>query len=169
MIRRATLMDGKALSDLMRRIDRETKYMLYEPEERVLSTEQAEAFIEKFGQAANSDIFVVDVDDQLVGYVLVVGGEPSRIRHRANLVIGLLDAYTGRGLGAGLLEAVDAFAIEAGLIRLELTVRKDNLRAIELYHKFGFNIEGTRIASLFIDGEYVDELAMSKIYTTEES
>jgi hypothetical protein len=46
MIRRATLMDGKTLSDLMRRIDRETKYMLYEPEERVLSTEQAEAFID---------------------------------------------------------------------------------------------------------------------------
>ena len=67
MIRRATLMDGKALSDLMRRIDRETKYMLYEPEERSMSTEQAEAFIERFGQAANSDIFVVDIDEQLVG------------------------------------------------------------------------------------------------------
>jgi RimJ/RimL family protein N-acetyltransferase len=162
-------MDGKALSDLMRRNDRETKYMLCEPEELVLSTEQAEAFIEMLGQAANSDIFVVDADEPLVGYVLVVGSEPSRTRHRANLVIGLLDAYTGRGLGAGLLEAVDAFAIEAGLIRLELTVRKDNLRAIQLYHKFGFNIEVTRIASLFIDGESIEELAMSKIYTIEES
>ncbi len=38
-----------------------------------------------------------------------------------------------------------------------------NTAGIALYKKMGFEIEGTKRNSLFIDGKYVDEYYMSKL------
>ena len=51
--------------------------------------------------------------------------------------------------------------LSSELHRLELTVMIHNAPAIALYQKFGFQIEGTKRASLKVDGTYVDEYVMS--------
>jgi RimJ/RimL family protein N-acetyltransferase len=50
----------------------------------------------------------------------------------------------GRGGGHALLEALIARAREAGCHKLELEVWPDNERAIALYEKHGFEVEGLR-------------------------
>ncbi len=40
-----------------------------------------------------------------------------------------------------------------------------NERAVGLYQKVGFEIEGTRKNSLFVNGKYVDEYYMALIMT----
>jgi RimJ/RimL family protein N-acetyltransferase len=52
---------------------------------------------------------------------------------------------------------------EKGIHRLELTVMAHNTNAIGLYQKVGFQIEGTKKGSLFVDGQYVDEYYMAKL------
>jgi putative acetyltransferase len=47
--------------------------------------------------------------------------------------------------------------------RLELTVYTDNVRAIALYRKFGFAIEGTHKAYALRNGEYVDAHFMARL------
>jgi Acetyltransferases, including N-acetylases of ribosomal proteins len=54
------------------------------------------------------------------------------------------------------------------LTRLELTVMVHNERAIALYKKMGFEIEGTKKRSMRIDGQYVDEYYMAKTYLEGE-
>jgi RimJ/RimL family protein N-acetyltransferase len=56
-----------------------------------------------------------------------------------------------------------AWASAIGLVRLELTVHTTNDRAVALYKRFGFQIEGTRQASLLVAGEYRDEYLMSRV------
>lgn len=51
-----------------------------------------------------------------------------------------------------------------GIVRLELSVMTHNQAALALYIKNGFEIEGTKRKSLIIDGEWVDEYYMSKIF-----
>lgn len=53
--------------------------------------------------------------------------------------------------------------MENRIVRLELTVLCTNKIALNLYKKSGFEIEGTKRKSMYIDGEYVDEYYMSKI------
>ena len=49
------------------------------------------------------------------------------------------------------------------LKRVELQVYTDNARAIHLYEKFDFVIEGTHKAFAFRDGEYVDAYSMARV------
>ena len=52
----------------------------------------------------------------------------------------------------------------ADVLRLELTVYVDNARAIALYRKFGFEVEGTHRAYALRDGAYVDALCMARLH-----
>jgi RimJ/RimL family protein N-acetyltransferase len=53
--------------------------------------------------------------------------------------------------------------------RLELTVMSSNKRAIGLYRKLGYRVEGTRRGALLIGNEAVDELWMAKLLETSSS
>lgn len=111
---------------------------------------------------------VADVKDQLVGYVEAQGGAFRRNRHFAYVVIGVQQAFAGRGIGTALLADLSTWALQQIVHRLELTVMASNQRAIALYRKSGYVIEGTRRHSVRIAGSYVDELAMAKFHPQED-
>ena len=50
-----------------------------------------------------------------------------------------------------------------GLRRLELTVQTDNARAIALYTRHGFVIEGTHIGDSIRDGVLIDVHSMARL------
>ena len=60
-----------------------------------------------------------------------------------------------------MIEHVLGWSREVGLRRVELTVHTTNLRAIGVYLRHGFKVEGLRRSSLLVDGEYVDEYLMA--------
>lgn len=65
---------------------------------------------------------------------------------------------------------MEKWALENTITRLELTVMTHNERAVRLYKKMGFKIEGLKEKSLIVDGKYVDEYYMGKILIqTKES
>jgi len=87
-----------------------------------------------------------------------------RRRHVASLGMGVKDNYAGKGVGSALLQtAVDLCDNWINIKRLELTVYTDNEQAINLYKKFGFQIEGESAAFAYRDGEYVAAYHMARI------
>ena len=64
-------------------------------------------------------------------------------------------------LMAAAIEQADRWL---GVLRLELTVYADNTRAIALYRRHGFEMEGTLRAFALRDGVYVDAYAMARIH-----
>jgi putative acetyltransferase len=87
-----------------------------------------------------------------------------RRRHVASLGMGVKDNFAGKGVGSALLKtAVDLCDNWINIKRLELTVYTDNEQAINLYKKFGFQIEGESAAFAFRDGEYVATYHMARI------
>ena len=75
----------------------------------------------------------------------------------------MLAAASGEGLGAGLLAAAQRWAAGHGLHRLELTVMAHNRRAIALFERMGFVVEGRRSECLIVDGQFADELYMAML------
>jgi RimJ/RimL family protein N-acetyltransferase len=162
-IRKVTLEDAPSLLTLKIQLDSETKFMMLEPGERPQSLQGEQARIQNILESDNSMIFVAEIDNKIVGHLSVYGDSFKRNKHRAYIVVGILQAFTSQGIGKKLFEALDIWAKEVKLHRLELTVMTHNENAIRLYKKMGFEIEGTKRHSLKIDGQYVDEFYMAKL------
>ncbi|QSF42514.1 MULTISPECIES: GNAT family N-acetyltransferase [Paenibacillus] len=155
--------DAAGLLSLQHALDRESSFMLLEPDERQTGLQQVKEMIESFTASETSILIGAEVNGGLAGYLSVRGGSVRRNKHSAYIVIGILQQYQGMGIGSGLFQEMEAWARSARIVRLELTVMTHNERGIALYKKCGFEIEGMKKKSLNIGGEWVDEYYMSKI------
>jgi RimJ/RimL family protein N-acetyltransferase len=71
-------------------------------------------------------------------------------------------SYWSQGYGADASRTLLRYAFEeANLHRIELEVFAFNLRAIRMYEKIGFRVEGTRKQALFREGAWHDEHIMA--------
>lgn len=93
---------------------------------------------------------------------LFPGSEGRKDRHVANLGIYILKPYREKGIGAQMMAWMLDWAKEAGLEKITLAVLANNQRAIRLYQKFGFEIEGIRRRQYRIGSEYVDSILMAR-------
>ncbi|WP_018752715.1 GNAT family N-acetyltransferase [Paenibacillus sanguinis] len=150
--------------ELCHKLDQETKFMLYEPGERNTPLDRHQKMVQSFLASDNSTILVAEHSDLLVGYLLVDGGKTRRIKHVGYIVAGILSTYQGQGIGTRLFQALEEWRKNTGLKKLELTVMSHNEAAIALYKKMGFQIEGTKQKSLYIDRVYIDEFYMGKTF-----
>ncbi|RZI48287.1 GNAT family N-acetyltransferase [Lactococcus kimchii] len=158
-IRRIDLSDARALWELQKQLDTETKFMLLEPEERKFDLSQT------IGQISRFDFLIgAEVDGKLIGYLSAKRGHTHRIEHMAYIVVGILEDFQHQGIGGQFFILLDEWAKDKGIKRLELTVITKNYAAIALYQKSGFEIEGVRKAAMCVDGEFTDEFYMSKVF-----
>jgi RimJ/RimL family protein N-acetyltransferase len=157
--------DATALCALRSQIDAETKFMMLEPGERATTAEQQHAEIVKILATDNRMIFLAVADEKPVGFLSAIGGAFRRNHHNIHIVVGVLDAYTNRGIGTQLFFACEQWARQQSLHRLELTVMTHNDLGIALYKKMGFVIEGTSKDMLCVDGQFVDLHYMYKLLT----
>ncbi|WP_429758150.1 N-acetyltransferase family protein [Bacillus sp. S14(2024)] len=163
MIREITEADAAPFLKLCQTIDQETNFMLFEPNERDFTIEKQKSMIQALLSPHNSTLLVAEKDEQLVGYIIARGGAVKRKQHAAYLAIGLLQQYAGQGIGKQLLHEIEQWARKQQLLRLELTVMSHNERAIALYKKIGFVIEGEAAYGVIVDGQPRNEYYMAKI------
>jgi len=105
------------------------------------------------------------VDGAVAGHAgLHPWGKSPRRAHVRGLGMAIQSRYQGQGVGTALMQALMDLADKwLPVTRIELTVFADNERAVKLYRKFGFEIEGTHKAYALRDGKYVDTYAMARI------
>lgn len=162
-IREITEKDAEAFLAMGKRLDNETKFLMYEPDERDMDIGRQRKKIREILSKDNSTIFVAQDGERLVGFLGAYGGVYRRNRHSIHIAVGILQEYTGKGLGTKLFETVESWARGKGFHRLELIYLCTNERAKGLYEKMGFGVEGIKRDSFRVDGVYVDEVMMSKI------
>jgi putative acetyltransferase len=107
---------------------------------------------------------VAERDGQVLGCAGVHPVGPQlRRRHAMMLGISVAPQAQGQGVGhalvSGLLDYTDCWA---QVLRVELTVFADNERAIRLYQRHGFEVEGRLRGYAMRHGQYADVLAMAR-------
>jgi RimJ/RimL family protein N-acetyltransferase len=162
-IRKIRVSDAENFILLTQQVESSSKFMLREDGERTANLEEKKQRIKSLEKSQNSTILVVENNEELIGYLVAIGGSARRNKDSVYIVIGILKEYRGLGIGSKLFKEIQRWASEQNIHRLELSVVTQNEAGLSLYKKLGFEIEGTKRDSLFIDGDFVDEYYMSKL------
>lgn len=162
-IRKCRINDANNMLKMLLELDKETEYMLFEADERPNDINRVKEMI---NQSVNGDnlLLIATEDDNIIGFLSVQRGILRKIKHTAYIVVGIREKFRGKGIGKRLFIDLDLWAKENNISRLELTVMCPNSIAKKLYEKNGFQIEGTKRNSIFMNGKYIDEYYMAKIY-----
>ena len=163
MIRNIEVNDAEEFLKFTKLLDEETKFMLYEPNERAVTVEEQTQSFMRIKKAKDTIFFIAIEGERIIGFVAGIGSSIKRINHSLSIAIGILTDYQGKGIGTKLLNRVEAWAREHNKQRLELTVMVHNELAVKLYTKQGFIIEGTKKHSIKIDNTLIDEYYMAKL------
>jgi len=123
-----------------------------------------QAFKECFDLMADRDEFIFYQENGVrVGIFTLLYGK-WRKQHVATIgSLAILPEHQGKGVASRMMRAVFEHLKQRNIKRLELIVECDNPKAISLYKKLGFEIEGTLRAYLKRDNvdELIDDYAMS--------
>jgi L-phenylalanine/L-methionine N-acetyltransferase len=124
-----------------------------------------EAWRKRLAEPVEGDfILAACIDGEVVGNAGLHHFKSPRRAHAMHLGMTVRDDFQGRGVGTALMEALTTLADGwLNVTRLELTVFTDNARALALYRKFGFEVEGTHKAYALRDGRYVDVHCMARV------
>ena len=160
-IRQLRAADAAGYVRLVEQIDRESRFLMWEPGERQVSADDIRRSLTDSGGSDRLRLVAL-VGDELVGFLVAHRGHVMRVRHRADFSMAVLEDHQSRGIGTELLAAVDSWATSVGISRLDLTVMSDNVAALALYDRAGYSLEGRKRDAIIVDGRAVDELVMGK-------
>jgi len=83
------------------------------------------------------------------------------VARKAEMAIVLMKEHQGRGCALESVKLLLKYAFEnLNLNRVSLKVAEKNERAVKLYERAGFRREGILRQDLFIDGEFMNTIAM---------
>jgi len=125
-----------------------------------------EMWRKRVADLADTDyLLVACAGDRVIGHAGLHRTSKSPRRAHAMMVgMAIESAWQGKGVGTALLAAlIDLADNWLNVTRLELTVFVDNKRALALYRKFGFEVEGTYRAYALRNGRFTDSYAMARI------
>lgn len=160
-IRHAERTDAGHIIKYVNKVAGETNYLTFAADELGISVEEEEKFIEGHLNSDNKLFIIAEINGIIVGTLGFTGGEQSRIRHRGEFGVSVLKEYWGLGIGAKLVETLIEWAKSSGVIKkINLIVRSDDTRAIELYKHLGFCQEGLISREHLIGGRFYDSLFM---------
>lgn len=112
----------------------------------------------KFGKSC---VFWATIDNKVVGLVDIKQNGP-RSKHVGTIGLMVDQDYRALGLGKHLLKLILDQAKKSGYKIADLNVFDDNVIAIKLYEKFGFQQWGKLPKALFRQGKYSDRIHMYK-------
>jgi ribosomal protein S18 acetylase RimI-like enzyme len=116
---------------------------------------------------ANGVALTAWVGDAIAGEIHASRLGPRQFAHNlTDLTVAVHPDFQGRGVGAALFEALFAAAatLTPKIERVELLCRHGNARAVRLYRRLGFVIEGRFPRRVRLpDGTIEDDLAMARV------
>src|SRR6056297_1864439 len=167
-IREAQERDAKAIIRYIKDNQDRYLYMISKTQEMKLDVAYEKQMIKLHGQRDNCVFFIAMERDKVIGMVNFVGGNRSRDMHDGEFGLSVHKDYFGRGIGSMLMDYLMRWGQKNPVIkRMTLFVMHSNKRAINLYQKFGFKIEGVRKQAVRFEDGRIQDLVMMGILKEE--
>jgi RimJ/RimL family protein N-acetyltransferase len=123
--------------------------------------EKERAFIEKHRRADNKLLILAEIDGRIAGTAGFTGDDRQRFHHQGEFGVCVLRDYWGLGIATTLTESVIQWAKDSRVVRkINLKVRTDNTRALDLYRTLGFVREGFVTRQFLVADKFYDAYLM---------
>lgn len=160
-IREALESDAGELVQYVEEISVECDYLSFGPGEFGISEEEEVEFLKSFREE-NGKVYILGlVDQKIVASISFSNGKRKRVQHYGEFGMSVRKEYWGIGIGSILIDTLIDWAKSHELVtKINLMVREDNNRAIGLYIKKGFKIEGRIPRGIRFKEAYYDVYCM---------
>ncbi|MEH7351345.1 GNAT family N-acetyltransferase [Gottfriedia acidiceleris] len=163
IIRRAVLTDAKQLSSLRVQIDGETENLDREAGEAFIDPNGFEQLIISDTETIKNLFLVAEVQDKIIGFSRCEGNQLKRLSHKVEFGVCVLKEFWGHGIGKNLLKQSISWADTNNLHKINLSVLETNAKAIKLYEKLGFEVEGVlKNDKVLSDGKFYNTILMGR-------
>ncbi|MGI6141745.1 MAG: GNAT family N-acetyltransferase [Caldicoprobacterales bacterium] len=160
IIRPAYPSDAAAFVETLDEVAKEGIYLLDEHASRTVA--EQERIIQLLDWSRNL-IAVAVLDNKIIGGMgIFVGGMSPKAQTFCNLGIHIIRSARSKGIGSKLMSYGINWAGERKYHKICLSVFSTNLRAISLYKKMRFVIEGRRREQYYFMNQWVDEILMAR-------
>ena len=162
-VREAIPDDSAKLIAFLEGTSGESDNLSFGPGDLGISEEKEKKILDDFLKD-DTDIYLIALmDDEIVGSIGFQAGKRKRISHYGDFGMCVRKRFWKSGIGGILVDSLIRWAERQGTIhKINLSVRTDNLPAIQLYMKKGFLIEGRILDSLRVDGRSFDTYRMGR-------
>ncbi len=161
-IRKVLISDAEKIFHYVKKVSGETDFLTFSPDEFKTTIKKQKDYLKKYTVRENClALIAVDEDERVVGMLDFDGGQKSRTKHRGEFAITVLKEYWGQGIGKAMINYLIKWAKNLGAIRkIDLKVRSDNRRAINLYKSLGFVVEGEISRFFYINDSFYSVFCM---------
>ena len=157
VIREAAAEDARALLDYIESVSGESDFLSFGPGEFELTEAQERDFLRDCRAQENQLYLLGLIDDAIVGALSFSAGRRPRVRHTGEFGMSVRKGYWKLGIGSSMIDTLVDWAHTNGVVKkINLRVRTDNQRAIDLYRRKGFVTEGTIRREMRLGGVYYD-------------
>lgn len=153
--------DARIIIDYLNQVGGESQNLNFGFNECFLNELQEMEIIEQYYQENGSVMLLGFIDDELVSIASLSSYLKDRLKHRSNLGITVKKAYWHMGIASAMLEEIIDYAKNHHIEVIDLEVKSDNIHAIHLYQKFGFEKIGYYPKYFKIDEQYSDAILMN--------
>lgn len=168
LIRELRKEDAHEMLEFLAIVAGESANLSFGPGEQIMTLEAEEEFLEAQRLSQRNLMITAIVDGKITSCLSFNSSSRERLKHAASFGLSVLKRYWGLGIGQLLLEEMITHAKRIDVTKINLKVRTDNTRAINLYAKMGFFIEGMERHGMKIKEEYVDFFNMGLILTKQK-
>lgn len=161
IIRNGNLADAEEMIDYLNIISTESDFLTFGKGEVRVTIEEERKTIEDCLTSDNKLFIVAEINEKIVGNLVFRGGVKSRTKHAGEFGVSVLKEYWGLGIGKKLITYLIDWATHTNIIKkINLRVREDNKKGIELYQGLGFKVEGLVTRDFCVDGKYFGSVLM---------
>ncbi|MBK7572995.1 MAG: GNAT family N-acetyltransferase [Bacteroidetes bacterium] len=166
IIRPAVLADIKSIFDFIKIIAvKETNNVISLPEEFSLTMLDQEKWVKYYTENEYSLLLVAEADDKIVGVLDFKNNSKIRLSHSGEFGISILPEFQDKKIGSKMIEYLITWArSKPKLKKINLSVFESNKRAIHVYKKLGFVIEGQQKNAVQIaEDVFIDLIQMGMV------
>lgn len=160
IISKATINDANDIISFLNAVGGETDFLTFGLNEFPFSVQNEIDIINECNEQNECSMLLGKINNEIVSHLFLDRSSLKRIHHIGTIGVTVGKKHWRKSIGKNMILFAMDWAKSQKITKLQLSVRTDNISAIELYKKLGFYIECTLSKAVKIEDCYFDNYLM---------